>query len=102
MTNTLPDADITSIIPIVITLGLSLGTRNVVIGLFAGVVSAVIMLVGFNPLDVMTTLVKEHLVATVSDSYNAGGNSAVGIYWRICDPDGKVRWRPSFCALYSA
>jgi Na+/H+ antiporter NhaC len=72
MTNTLPDADITSIIPIVITLGLSLGTRNVVIGLFAGVVSAVIMLVGFNPLDVMTTLVKEHLVATVSDSYNAG------------------------------
>ena len=72
MTSTLPDADITSIIPIVITLGLSLGTRNVVIGLFAGVVSAVIMLVGFNPLEVMTTLVKEHLVTTLSDSYNAG------------------------------
>lgn len=68
----MPDADITSIIPIVITLGLSLSTRNVVIGLFAGVVSAVIMLVGFNPLDVMTTLVKEHLVTTLSDSYNAG------------------------------
>jgi Na+/H+ antiporter NhaC len=72
MTNTVPHADITSIIPIVITLGLSLSTRNVVIGLFAGVVSAMIMLVGFNPLDVMTTLVKDHLVTTLSDSYNAG------------------------------
>jgi Na+/H+ antiporter NhaC len=67
-----PNADITSIIPIIITLGLSLSTRNVVIGLFAGVVSAVIMLVGFNPLHVMSTLVKDHLVATLSDSYNAG------------------------------
>lgn len=72
MTSTVPNADITSIIPIVITLGLSLGTRNVVIGLFAGVVCAVVMLVGFNPLDVMSTLVKEHLVTTLSDSYNAG------------------------------
>jgi Na+/H+ antiporter NhaC len=64
--------DITSIIPIFITLCLSISSRNVVIGLFAGVVSAVVMLVGFNPLDVMTTLVKEHLVDTLSDSYNAG------------------------------
>jgi Na+/H+ antiporter NhaC len=67
-----PNADITSIIPIVITLGFSLSTRNVVIGLFAGVVTAVVMLVGFNPLNVMTTLVKEYLVVTLSDSYNAG------------------------------
>ncbi len=64
--------DITSIIPIFITLCLSISSRNVVIGLFAGVVSAVVMLVGFNPLDVMTILVKEHLVGTLSDSYNAG------------------------------
>ena len=72
MPNIVPSADITSIIPIIITLGLSLWTRNVVIGLFSGVVTAVIMLVGFNPLDVMTTLIKEHLVITLSDSYNAG------------------------------
>jgi Na+/H+ antiporter NhaC len=68
----MPHADISSIIPIIITLGVSLSTRNVVIGLFTGVVSAVIMLVGFNPLEIMSTLVKEHLVLTVSDSYNAG------------------------------
>lgn len=41
--------DITSLIPIVITLVLSLATRNVVIGLFAGVLSGVAMLTGMLP-----------------------------------------------------
>lgn len=63
---------ISSILPIVLTLILSLYTRNVVIGLFTGVVTAVVMLVGFNPLSVLSELVKTHLVGTITDSYNAG------------------------------
>ena len=39
-------ADVTSLIPIFITLFLALTTRNVVVGLFAGVVSGVAMLEG--------------------------------------------------------
>ena len=39
-------ADVTSLIPILITLFLALTTRNVVVGLFAGVVSGVAMLEG--------------------------------------------------------
>ena len=68
--------DITSLIPIVITLVLSLATRNVVIGLFAGVLSGVAMLTGMfselNPLDTFGTMVKGYLVPQLTDSYNAG------------------------------
>ncbi|MEP2652727.1 MAG: Na+/H+ antiporter NhaC family protein [Paraglaciecola sp.] len=64
--------DISSIFPIVLTLILSLYTRNVVIGLFTGVIAAVAMLSGFNPLTVLSELVKTHLVGTITDSYNAG------------------------------
>ncbi|WP_289031705.1 Na+/H+ antiporter NhaC family protein [uncultured Paraglaciecola sp.] len=64
--------DISSILPIVLTLILSLYTRNVVIGLFTGVITAVVMLIGFNPLTVLSELVKIHLVGTITDSYNAG------------------------------
>jgi len=68
----LTSPDITSILPIVLTLILSLYTRNVVIGLFTGVITAVVMLTGFNPLFVLSELVKTHLVGTIIDSYNAG------------------------------
>ncbi|EAS45114.1 sodium:proton exchanger [Photobacterium profundum] len=64
--------DVTSLIPIIITLILSLSTRNVVIGLFGGVLSGVVMLNGFNPLDTFGVLVKDHLVPQLTDSYNAG------------------------------
>jgi len=68
--------DITSLIPIVITLVLSLATRNVVIGLFAGVLSGVATLTGMfselNPLDTFGTMVKDYLVPELTDSYNAG------------------------------
>ncbi|MEP0174985.1 MAG: Na+/H+ antiporter NhaC family protein [Paraglaciecola sp.] len=64
--------DISSILPIVLTLILSLYTRNVVIGLFTGVITAVVMLIGFNPFTVLSELVKTHLVGTITDSYNAG------------------------------
>jgi Na+/H+ antiporter NhaC len=52
--NKVPSVDITYITPVIIALGLTLWTRNIVIGLFSGAVTAVIMLVVFNPLDAMT------------------------------------------------
>ncbi|MDX1301356.1 Na+/H+ antiporter NhaC family protein [Photobacterium sp.] len=64
--------DLSSLIPIVITLALSLTTRNVVIGLFAGVLSGVFMLNGWHPLDTFGVMVKGHLVPQLTDSYNAG------------------------------
>ncbi len=64
---------ISSLIPIAITLLLALGTRNVVIGLFAGVASGVVMLNDWrHPLDNFGILVKDHLVGQLTDSYNAG------------------------------
>ncbi|MGF1722583.1 sodium:proton exchanger [Vibrio kyushuensis] len=69
-------ADITSLIPILITLVLSLATRNVVIGLFAGVLSGVAMInnmfTELNPLDTFGSMVKDYLVPQLTDSYNAG------------------------------
>lgn len=62
----------TSLIPIVITLGLSLYTRNVIIGLFSGVFVGVLMLHGFNPLTGLSTMVTDHIVPELTDSYNAG------------------------------
>ena len=64
--------DISSLLPIIITLVLSLSTRNVVIGLFAGVLTGVFMLNGLQPLDSFGILVKDHLVPQLTDGYNAG------------------------------
>ena len=68
----MPDPSATSLIPIVITLALSLYTRNVIIGLFTGVFSGVLMLHGFNPLTGLSIMVTEHIVPELTDSYNAG------------------------------
>lgn len=64
--------EFSSLIPIIITLTLSLSTRNVVIGLFGGVFSGVVMLNGFSLLDNFGVMVKGHLVPQLTDSYNAG------------------------------
>lgn len=66
------DPSATSLIPIIITLALSLYTRNVIIGLFSGVFTGVLMIHGFNPLTGMSTMVVEHIVPELTDSYNAG------------------------------
>lgn len=64
--------DMLSVLPIVVTLALALYTKHVVIGLFGGVLTAVILLTGWHPLDVLAELIKTHLVGTLTDSYNAG------------------------------
>lgn len=68
----MPSSDITSLIPIVLALGLSLYTRNVIVGLFTGVFVGVLMLNGPNPLAGAGIMVKEHLIPELTDSYNAG------------------------------
>ncbi|MEJ6060476.1 hypothetical protein [Aliivibrio salmonicida] len=54
--------DISSLIPIIITLFISLTMKNVVVGLFAGVLSGVAMLNGFfthgDPLETFGVMVK--------------------------------------------
>lgn len=65
------DPNFTSIIPILITLILSLCTRNVVIGLFFGIVSGVVILNGLNPIDAIDTLIGDYLIVQLADSYNA-------------------------------
>ncbi len=66
------DPSATSLAPIIITLALSLYTRNVIIGLFSGVFAGVLMIHGINPLTGMSTMVIEHIVPELTDSYNAG------------------------------
>ena len=68
----MPAPDITSLIPIALALGLSLYTRNVIVGLFTGVFVGVLMLNGPNPLAGAGIMVKEHLIPELTDSYNAG------------------------------
>lgn len=65
------DPNFTSIIPILITLGLSLFTRNVVIGLFFGILSGVVILNGLNPIRAIDTLIGDYLIVQLADSYNA-------------------------------
>ncbi len=66
------ETDISSLIPIVLALALSLYTGNVIVGLFTGVFVGVLMLNGPNPLAGVGIMVKQHLVPELTDSYNAG------------------------------
>jgi len=61
-----------SLLPIIITLVLSLLTRNVVIGLFVGVLSGISLLHGVNVFDNVALMVKDHLAPQLTSSYNAG------------------------------
>ena len=61
-----------SLIPIIVALVLSLGTRNVILGLFCGVFTGVLMLNTLQPFAAMGIMVKSHLIPELTDSYNAG------------------------------
>lgn len=68
----MPSPDITSLIPIALALGLSLYTRNVILGLFTGVFVGVLMLNGPNPFAGAGIMIKDHLIPELTDVYNAG------------------------------
>jgi len=69
-------AEFTSLLPVIVTLTLALTTRNVVVGLFAGVMTGVAMLeqtfIATGPLETFGALMKNYLLPQLTDSYNAG------------------------------
>ncbi|GAU76654.1 Na+/H+ antiporter NhaC family protein [Fusibacter sp. 3D3] len=63
---------ILSLLPILLTIGLAIKTRKVIVSLLAGVFTGVLILVGGNPMTAVTTLLKDFVLAQLLDSYNAG------------------------------
>ena len=61
-----------SLLPIAVALVISIGLRDVILGLFLGLLSGVLMLYGPNPLQAVNLLVRDYLVPQVIDPYNAG------------------------------
>lgn len=66
------DAGFLSLLPVLVTLGIAVWTRNVVLGLFVGVFTGVLLLNGVNPFTGVSILVEDYLVAQASKSANMG------------------------------
>ena len=64
--------DVTSLIPILTALVISITLRNVIVGLFIGLFVGVLQINGLYPFAAAGILVRDHLVPQVTDSYNAG------------------------------
>lgn len=61
-----------ALLPIALTIALAIKTKNVVLSLFVGVFSGVMLVVGGNPIVATTTVIKDYLFVQLTDSYNAG------------------------------
>lgn len=61
-----------SLVPILLTLILAIRTKNVLISLFVGVFTSVLILVGGNPLTATTTMFSDYVIVQLTDSYNIG------------------------------
>ena len=61
-----------SLIPVFLTLILSIWSRNVILGLFIGVFSGVLILNGPNPFTGMSLMIDKYLIAQASNSANVG------------------------------
>lgn len=66
------DPSIISIIPIILTIGLAVATKNVIVSLFAGVFSGILLVIGGNPIEATKSMVGDYLIQMLLDSYNAG------------------------------
>ena len=51
-----------SIIPIILTLAIAVWSQNVIIGLFVGVFTGVVILNGFNPVMTISMMVSDYFV----------------------------------------
>lgn len=60
-----------SLLPVAVALVCALGLRNVLVGLFAGVLVGAFMLADAGPAGLMPFLIKDLVVPEVADSYNA-------------------------------
>jgi Na+/H+ antiporter NhaC len=65
------EPNILSLIPVLVTLIVALTARNVLVGLFTGVLVGVAMVADTSALLFVPTLVRNHIVPEVADTYNA-------------------------------
>ena len=61
-----------SLVPIILTIIIAIRTKNVIIALFIGVFSGVLILNGFHPINSLTTTIQDYFFVQLTDSYNAG------------------------------
>ncbi|HCN60657.1 MULTISPECIES: Na+/H+ antiporter NhaC family protein [Mammaliicoccus] len=61
-----------SIIPPIIAIIMVLLTRSVIVSLFLGLFSGILLLTSFNPISSLKKLLGDYLFVTVADEYNAG------------------------------
>ncbi|UOQ91877.1 sodium:proton exchanger [Halobacillus shinanisalinarum] len=61
-----------SLIPPIIAIVMALCTRNVIISLFLGLFSGILILSHYNPLNSVTTVIGDYFFVQITDSYNAG------------------------------
>ena len=67
----MPELTALSLLPVLVTLVVALGVRNVLVGLFSGVLVGVAILADSGLLLFIPTLVRDYLVPQVADTYNA-------------------------------
>jgi Na+/H+ antiporter NhaC len=67
----MPAPSYLSLVPVLVTLLVALSVRNVLLGLFSGVFVGVAMITEVSPLLFLPSLVRDHIVPEVADSYNA-------------------------------
>ena len=65
------DPSAVSLVPVMLTLVVALSTRNVLVGLFSGVLVGVAIVADTSLLFFVPTLVKSWIVPEVADTYNA-------------------------------
>ena len=61
-----------SVLPVLVTLIIAVWTRNVILGLFIGVFTGVMLLHGLNPFTGMSTLIETYIIAQVTSSSHTG------------------------------
>lgn len=66
------EPNILSIIPIVLTLALAVWTKNIIVSLFVGIFSGVMILKGGHPIAAIQSIIGDHIMAKMMDSYNVG------------------------------
>ena len=66
------EPSILSIVPIILTIGLAVWSRNVILSLFVGVLSGVLIIHGGHPIESIQSMFSDYVLANMMDSYNAG------------------------------
>ena len=66
------DANILSIVPIVLTIGLAIWTRNVILSLFTGLLAGALIIAKGHPVVALKATIGEYIIPRFLDSYNAG------------------------------